>query len=158
MQIKINHDLRLESITMESTETLYPLFCEDIEELNRWFGFDKDYSIENDYQYLEIRKPPYDDAIVIYYQGQPCGRFGLYDYNSQENSIFMYYWVSSRFRRKGIGQSCLIAMLQYLRELKIREVLFDVDKANSASVRLLQKIPTVQLKSKEKRLIYSCIL
>lgn len=158
MQIQINRELRLESITRESLETLYPLFREDIEELNRWFGFDTDYSIENEYRYLEARKPPYDDAVVIFYQDAPCGRFGLYDYNGKENSTFMYYWVSSRFRQRGIGLACMKVMLQYLRELGIKEVLFDVDEENSVSIRLLQKIPEIRLKLKEKRLLYSCPL
>lgn len=157
MEVTVNREIRLESIDKSSTDALYPLFMEDISELNRWFGFDSDYSIQNDYRYLETRKPPYDDAIVIFSQGEPCGRFGLYDYNGKENSIFMYYWVSSRFRQRGIGLACMEAMLQYLRELGIKEVLFDVDRENSASIRLLQKIPEIRLKSKEKRLLYSCL-
>ena len=73
MKIQINLELKLESITRESTEALYPLFCEDIGELNRWFGFDTDYRIENDYRYLEMRKPPYDarKAWFFYIIGCP---------------------------------------------------------------------------------------
>lgn len=85
MKLIVNPDIRLESITKETTEALYPLFMEDIRELNRWFGFDADYSIQNDYHYLDNRKPPYDDAIVVFYRGVPCGRFGLYDYSPGEN-------------------------------------------------------------------------
>ena len=158
MKIQINLELKLESITRESTEALYPLFCEDIGELNRWFGFDTDYRIENDYRYLEMRKPPYDDTIVIFYQDTPCGRFGLYDYNCEEGLVFLYYWVSSRFRRRGIGLSCMKAMLQYLKDLDIKEVCFDVDEANEASIRLLEKLPEIRMKSKERHLIYSCLL
>ncbi len=88
MQIQINRELRLESITRESLETLYPF----------------------------------------------------------------------RFRQRGIGLACMKVMLQYLRELGIKEVLFDVDEENSVSIRLLQKIPEMRLKSKEKRLLYSCPL
>lgn len=107
MKLIVNPDIRLESITKETTEALYPLFMEDIRELNRWFGFDADYSIQNDYHYLDNRKPPYDDAIVVFYRGVPCGRFGLYDYSPGENSIYMYYWISSRFRRKGIALAAM---------------------------------------------------
>lgn len=152
----VNNEICLESITKSSTEALYPLFVEDIAELNRWFGFDVDYSIENDYRYLEIRKPPYDDAIVILFRGAPCGRVGLYDYNKEESSIFMYYWVSSRYRRKGIARASMGAMLEYLREIHIKEVQFDVDQENIDSVSLLGKFPEIRLKSKEKRLVYSC--
>lgn len=76
MEVTVNREIRLESIDKSSTDALYPLFMEDISELNRWFGFDSDYSIQNDYRYLETRKPPYDDAIVIFYQDTPCGRLG----------------------------------------------------------------------------------
>ena len=155
MKRVVNDRIRLESITKETTEALYPLFMEDIAELNRWFGFDADYSIQNDYNYLEERKLPYDDAIVIFYDGQPCGRFGLYDYDSTPKAIFLYYWVSSRFRRKGIARACMEAMLEYLKELKINEVLFEVDRENLASLKLLEHVPGVCLKSAEKHLIYS---
>ena len=158
MEVTVNREIRLESIDKSSTDALYPLFMEDISELNRWFGFDSDYSIQNDYRYLETRKPPYDDAIVIFYQDMPCGRLGLYDYNSGQSSVFLYYWVSSRFRKKGIGLSCVKAMLPYLKDLGIKEVCFDVDEANEASIRLLEKVPEIRLKSKERRLLYSCLL
>lgn len=158
MKYTVNSDIYLESITRSSTDALYPLFMEDIGELNRWFGFDPDYSIQNDYQYLETRRPPFDDAAVIFYQGSPCGRFGLYDYCSEEHRIFMYYWVSSRFRRKGIARLCMGAMLDYLRDLDIKEVCFDVHRENLASIALLEGYPKIQLKIQEKHLIYSCFL
>lgn len=158
MKLIVNGEISLESVSKESTEALYPLFMEDIAELSKWFGFDADYSIQNDYQYLNIRKPPYDDAIIIFYRNKPCGRFGLYDYNSKDNSIFAYYWVSSHFRRKGIASAVMKAMLEYLRELQVKEVLFDVDKENLASIQLLEKHPDICLQSMEKRLTYSCLL
>lgn len=156
MKLTINDKIRLESITKETTEALYPLFMKDIAELNKWFGFDANYSIQNDYQYLDARQPPYDDAIVVFYCNEPCGRFGLYDYNCEEHSIFMYYWISSRFRRKGIAYTVMKVMLEYLQELQINEVLFDVDRENSASIKLLEKYPDIRLKEDGKRLIYSC--
>lgn len=52
MNLIVNENIRLESISKETTEALFPLFMEGIAELNRWFGFDPDYSINNDYQYL----------------------------------------------------------------------------------------------------------
>lgn len=158
MKLVINDEISLESITKETTEALYPLFMEDIAELNKWFGFDADYSIQNDYQYLGTMQPPYDDAIVVLYRNEPCGRFGLYDYNCDEHSIFMYYWISSRFRRKGIACAVMKAMLEYLRELQIEEILFDVDGENSASIRMLEKYPDIRLKEEGKHLIYSCSL
>ena len=154
----VNSDIALKSITKELTDSLYPLFMQDIKELNRWFGFDADYSIQNDYQYLEVRKPPYDDAIVILYRGEPCGRFGLYDYNFEQKSIYMYYWIASRFRRNGIARAGLEAMLVYLKDLDIKEVLFDVDKENLASVCLLESYPGVRLKREEKHRTYSYFL
>lgn len=158
MKLFVNNEIRLESISQETTEALYPLFMEDITELNKWFGFDPDYSIKNDYQYLENRMLPYDDAIVVVYHNTPCGRFGLYEYDSKESSIYMYYWISSRFRRKGIALAVMRSILEYLKGLHIREVLFDVDKENIASIRLLERYPNICLKSQNKRLTYSCTL
>lgn len=158
MNLIVNENIRLESISKETTEALFPLFMEDIAELNRWFGFDPDYNINNDYQYLEARELPYDDAIVVIYQGLPCGRFGLYDYSPEENSLYMYYWISSRYRRKGIALTAMGSMLEYLRQLHVREVLFDVDRENTGSIKLLEDYPDIRLKSQEKRLIYSSLL
>lgn len=154
----VNDEISLASVSRESTEALYPLFLEDIVELNKWFGFDVDYTIQNDYQYLNSRKPPYNDAIIIFYHNKPCGRFGLYDYNSEDNSIFVYYWVSSHFRRKGIASAAMKTILEYLRELQVKEALFDVDKENLSSIKLLEKYPNMHIKAAEKHLIYSCLL
>ena len=158
MNLVVNDDIRLESISKETTEALFPLFMEDIVELNRWFGFDPDYSIKNDYQYLEERKLPYDDAIVVIYRGVPCGRFGLYDYTPKESSLYMYYWISSHYRRKGIALAAMGSMLEYLQQLHVKEVLFDVDRENTSSIKLLEHYPNIRLKSQEKRLIYSSLL
>lgn len=156
MKLVVNPDICLESITKETTEALYPLFMEDISELNRWFGFDADYSIENDYRYLDSRNPPYDDAIVVFYRGTPCGRFGLYGYEPVESSLYMYYWISTRFRRKGIAIGAMGPVLEYLRYLAVREVMFDVDRENYASIELLRKYPGIYLKSEGKHLIFAC--
>lgn len=158
MKIILNDKIILESITKETAETLYPLFMEDISELNRWFGFDSDYSINNEYQYIEERKLPYEDAIIVIYYGVPCGRFGLYDYNPLENSLYMYYWISSRYRRKGIASTVMGFMLEYLQRLHVKEVLFNVDRENTGSINLLENRQNVRLKSQDKHLIYSCLL
>ncbi len=158
MKFIVNPDIRLESITKETTEALYPLFMEDITELNKWFSFDTDYSTQNDYQYLNNRKQPYDDAIVVLYRDTPCGRFGLYGYKPAENSLYMYYWISSPFRRKGIARTAMGSVLEYLRGLSVWKVLFDVDRQNFSSIELLGKNPDIYLESEEKHLIFACDL
>ncbi|WP_322171222.1 GNAT family N-acetyltransferase [Acutalibacter caecimuris] len=159
MQVQVNEKVRLESITKAGIDSLFPLFFEDIEELNRWFGFDRDYSIQNEYQYLATRLPPFDDAILVLYQNVLCGRFGLYDYSPAEGCVYMYYWISSRFRRKGIARVCMGAMLEYLRGLDIHEVRFDVDIDNTASISLLSGFPNIKQKEMgKKRAIFSCPL
>ena len=146
MYKQIDNHLTLASLTPESARQLFPLFREDIADLIRWFGFDENYSMEHELQYLSERVLPYDDAIIPSWDGTPCGRIGIYDYDAKERSIYLYYWISSRFRRKGIARLSIAGMLDHLRSLGIRQVLFDVDRVNLPSINLLQNLPGVYVK------------
>lgn|GEM_PF-6173340 len=123
----------------------------------RWFGFDESYSLENEMQYLAERSGPYDDALVVCWDGIPCGRIGIYDHDAECQSIYIYYWISSRYRRRGIARRCICAALDYLRTIGIHEVLFDVDRENLPSIRLLERIPGVYVKENdhEKYVLYA---
>ena len=157
MYRKVDDHITLSSMTEESARLLFPLFREDISELVRWFGFDEKYSLENELQYLAERVLPYDDAIIPFWDGVPCGRIGLYDHDADRHSIYLYYWISSRYRRRGIATVCIRAVLDHLRSIGIREVLFDVDRDNFASIHLLEHLLDAHVKDAdhEKYVIYA---
>ena len=157
MYHRVDNHMILSSMTEKSARLLFPLFREDIAELVRWFGFDVSFSMESEMQYLAERVLPYDDAIIVHWDGIPCGRIGIYDFDEDNHSIFLYYWVSSRYRRIGIARNSIRAALDFLRSIGIQEVLFDVDRDNLPSVNLLESLPGVFVKDgdHEKYVIYA---
>ena len=94
---------------------------------------------------------------MIYYNGEPCGRVGLYDYDQSKGEIYLYYWVASPFRRKHIAIDSVLAVMDYLKSLGMKSVLFDVKKGNEYSIELINHLPNVELlKDEANVLIYLC--
>ena len=68
---------------------LFPLFKADLMEISQWFPFDEDYQLEYDLAYVDEKTPPFDETFVIYYNGKPYGRVGLYDYDQSKGEIYL---------------------------------------------------------------------
>ena len=157
MELYVDESLRLEPIDRENAALLFPLFRADLKELRRWFPFDEDYNLEYDLAYADEKKPPFDETFVIYYEGQPCGRVGLYDHDPEKDEIYLYYWVASPFRRRHIALRSVLAVLKHLNGLGIKRALFEVKKANAESFALIRNLPGTQIERDEgNTLICSC--
>ena len=157
MELFVNERLRLRPIDRENAALLFPLFRADLPEICRWFPFDEDYKLEYDLTYADEKKPPFDEAFVIYYNGEPCGRVGLYDHDPEKSEIYMYYWVATPFRRKSIALRSVAAVLAHLRSLGIKRALFEVKKANADSLALLGRLPGTEIaRDEDDTLVYSC--
>ncbi len=138
---------------------LFPLFKADLMEISQWFPFDEDYKLEYDLSYVDEKTPPFDETFVIYYNGKPCGRVGLYDYDQSKGELYLYYWVASPFRRKHIAIDSVLAVMDYMKSLGLKGVLFDVKKENKYSISLINQLPhAVLLQNKADGLIYGCQL
>ena len=147
MILTVNENIQLKPIDKENAELLFPLFKADLKEICRWFPFDENYQLNYDFSYIDEKEPPFDETFVIYYNSEPCGRVGLYDYNEKNKEIFLYYWVASPYRRKRIAFNSVNAVLDYLKNLGINSVLFDVKKENKNSILLINKIPNTSIVS-----------
>ena len=156
MLLTVNEKIELKPIDKENAAILFPLFKADLKEISRWFPFDENYQLNYDFSYIDEKEPPFDETFVIYYKTKPCGRVGLYDYDKNKKEIFLYYWVASPYRRKHIAIDSVNTVLDYLKNLEIKSVLFDVKKENKNSILLINKIPNTSIVSEDTDiLIYS---
>ena len=159
MELSANDRIQLKTIDRENAALLFPLFKADLKEISRWFPFDEDYKLEYDLSYVEKKVPPFDETFVIYYNGLPCGRVGLYDYDPSKGEIYLYYWVASPFRRKHIALDSVLTVMEHLKSLGIKGVLFDTKKANKSSIALIDHLPgAVLLAERDPVRIYKCPL
>ena len=159
MDLFVNDSIKLKAIDHENAVSLFPLFKADLKEISQWFPFDEDYKLEYDHAYVDEKNPPFDETFVIYYNGEPCGRVGLYDYDQSKGELYLYYWVASPFRRKHIAIDSVLTVMDYLKSLRLKSVLFDVKKGNGSSVALIKHLPgAVLLKDETDGLIYGCHL
>lgn len=159
MEIVVNGKIQLKSIDYENAVLLFPLFKADLKELSQWFPFDEDYQLEYDLSYVDEKKPPFDETFVIYYNGSPCGRVGLYDYDQTKGTLYLYYWVASPFRRKHIAIASVLAVMDYMKSLGLKGVWFDVKKGNEYSISLIERLPNAVLLNDEGNcMIYGCQL
>ena len=155
MEIKANNNVVLIPINKENAEALFPLFKADLKEISRWFPFGEDYIVDYDLSYVDEKDPPYDETFIIYFQGTPCGRVGLYDYDEDKNELYIYYWVASPYRRKHVAISAINAVAKYLKTLGISRLLFDVKKENISSINLLKQLDVHIAEEDDKCIIYS---
>ena len=96
---------------------------------------------------------------MIFYNGEPCGRVGLYDHDQSRGEIYLYYWVASPFRRKHIALDSVLTVMEHLKSLGIKGVLFDTKKANKSSIALIDQLPgAVLLAERDPVRIYKCPL
>ncbi len=151
MDLYVDDEIMLKPLDQENAKKLFPLFKIDLAELSRWFPFDESYTVENDYLYVEQKDPPYDETFVIFYQNDPCGRVGLYDYNEAAGEIYIYYWVAKKYRKKHIGTRSVKTVLDYLKEIGIKSALFDVKKDNLESIALIKTLENATVASEDKR-------
>ena len=159
MELSVNDKIQLKPIDHENAAMLFPLFKADLKEISQWFPFDEDYQLEYDLSYVDEKTPPFDETFVTYYDGRPCGRVGLYDYDQSKGELYLYYWVASPFRRKHIAISSVLAVMEYLKSLGLKGVRFDVKKENEYSISLIRQLPNaVLLQEEEDGLIYGCRL
>ena len=159
MELSVNSNVQLRTIDHENADLLFPLLKEDLKEISQWFSIEEDYKLEYEHEYVEEKDPPYDETFVIYYNGEPCGRVGLYDYDQSKDEIFLYYWVAHQYRRKHIAIDSILRVMDYLGSLGLKNVLFDVKKRNEYSIALIKHLPGAVLREeKEDFLIYCCPL
>ena len=159
MELVVNDNIQLKTIDHENAAMLFPLFKSDLKEISQWFPFDEDYKLEYDFAYVDEKKPPFDETFVIFYNGEPCGRVGLYDYNQDKGEIYLYYWVASLYRRKHIAIDSVLTVMDYLKSLGLKGVLFDVKKENEYSIALINCLSdAVLLKDGASGQIYECPL
>ncbi len=157
MDISVSDNICLKPIDHENAALLFPLFKADLMEISRWFPFDEDYQLEYDLSYVDEKTPPFDETFVICYDSKPCGRVGLYDYDQCQGELYLYYWVASPFRRKHIAVDSVLAVMDHVRSLGLKGVLFDVKKENGYSISLISRLPNAVLINDEAgRLIYEC--
>ena len=159
MELFVNGKIQLKTIDYENAAMLFPLFKADLKEISQWFPFDEDYKLDYDLTYVDEKTPPFDETFVIHYDGKPCGRVGLYDYDQSKGELYLYYWVASPFRRKHIAIDSVLAVMGHMRSLGLKAVLFDVKKENAYSISLIDQLPNTELlKDEAGRLIYRCRL
>ena len=150
MNLVISKEITLSSINRDNATALFPLFKAEIRELSKWFPFDEDYSLEDDYEYIKEKKPPYEEAFIILYNGKACGRIGFYDYDEQRKEIYIYYWVAKAYRRKQIARDSLKGIISYLQTLHIKKALFDINKDNYDSIAFIKCLDKAELENEEK--------
>ena len=159
MELFVNDNIQLRTIDHENATMLFPLFKADLKEICQWCPFDEDYKLEYDLSYVDEKKPPFDETFVIFFNGKPCGRVGLYDYDQSKGEIYLYYWVASPFRRNHIAIDSVLAVIDYLKSLGLKRVLFDVKKGNDHSIALIKHLSDAVLLADEAAvLIYGCPL
>lgn len=156
MAAMMNQEVSIALMTRTSARQVFPLFRDDMDELVRWFAFDPDYSLENDYNtIISDSQTSYSRTFIVFFKGIPCGRIGLYDYDEASRSIYLYYWVSSQYRRQHIASHGISLALQYVREMDaaIARVCFDVNRENDVSLAMLRKIPGITEEPIDKKRI-----
>ncbi len=159
MKLFVNDSIKLKPIDKDNAALLFPLFKADLKEISQWFPFDEDYKLEYDLAYVDEKEPPFDETFVIYYNGESCGRVGLYDYDQSKGEIYLYYWVASPYRRKHITIDSVLSVMDFLKSLGIKGVLFDVKKRNESSISLINQLPSaILLNDEADGLIYRCEL
>ena len=157
--IDVSRNIQLRAINHENAAMLFPLFKADLKEISQWFPFDEEYKLDYDLSYVDEKTPPFDETFVIYYNGKPCGRVGLYDYDQSKGELYLYYWVATPFRRKHIAIASVWAVMEYLKSLGLKGVLFDVKKENKYSISLIDQLPNaVVVNDEADGLIYRCQL
>ena len=157
MDITVNNNIILKPIDKENATLLFPLFRADLKEISQWFPFDEGYQLAYDLSYVEEKQLPYDETFVIYYQGESCGRIGLYDYTGDKKEIYLYYWVASPYRRKHIALDSVSAVIEYLKTIGIESVLFDVKRENTSSISLISHLPNAGIINDDPdMLLYRC--
>lgn len=157
--IDVSRNIQLRAINHENAAMLFPLFKADLKEISQWFPFDEEYKLDYDLSYVDEKTPPFDETFVIYYNGKPCGRVGLYDYDQSKGELYLYYWVATPYRRKHIAIASVLAVMEYLKSLGLKGVLFDVKKENKYSISLIDQLPNaVVVNDEADGLIYRCQL
>lgn len=158
MELKAGNHIVLKPIDKENAKQLFPLFKADLKELSLWFPFGEDYQVAYDLAYIDEKNPPYDETYIIFYNGVPCGRVGLYDYDEKEKELFLYYWVASPYRRKHIALHAVTTVLDFLKSLGMRRVLLEVSKDNGNSIKLITKLNGQIVNEENRNIIYACSL
>lgn len=159
MDLAVNESIQLKTIDHENAALLFSLFKADLKEISQWFPFDEDYRLEYDFAYVDEKRPPFDETFVIFYNGGPCGRVGLYDCDLSTGEIYLYYWVASPYRRKHIASAAVRTVMDYLKSSGLKSVLFDVKKENRSSIALIHCLPGAELLKEEAGgLIFRCTL
>lgn len=130
MELFVNNNIRLKPIDHENADLLFPLLKTDLKEISRWFSIGEDYKLEYEHAFVDEKNPPYEETFVIYYNGEPCGRVGLYDYDQSKCELYLYYWVASPFRRKHIAIDSVKAVIDHLKSLGLKGVLFDLKRCS----------------------------
>lgn len=159
MELFVNDSVKLKPIDHENADLLFPLLKADLKEISQWFSIGEDYKLEYEHAFVDEKNPPFDETFVIYYDGQPCGRVGLYDYDQSKAELYLYYWVASAFRRKHIAIESILTVIDHLKSLGLKGVLFDLKKGNEYSIALINQLPNaVLLRDEGDILIYRCSL
>ena len=159
MELFVNDSIQLKSIDHENADLLFPLLKSDLKEISQWFSIGEDYKLEYEHAFVDEKNPPFEEAFVIFYYGNPCGRVGLYDYDQSKCELYLYSWVASAFRRKHIAIDSVLTVMDHLKSLGLKAVLFDLKKGNAYSIALINQLPNaVLLKDEADILIYRCPL
>ncbi len=140
MQIKVDENIYLLTPSLNDALAIYNLETEDRNELKNIFSFITDeYSIDDEIEFIKsLENDKY--LFYIFYDHQVCGKLGLYDLVEKENAMSIYYYVSSKYRRKHIAEKSIQTILNHaFNNLGLKKILFYVNDNNRPSLNLVSK-------------------
>lgn len=102
------------------------------------------YTMEDAKQYvlreMRGRANAFRYSFAIFYQENFAGVCALYDINQAFQSAKLYYWVASKFWKKGIASQSLATLIDFAqKELDINYLKTGVLERNLASIKVLEK-------------------
>lgn len=118
MHIIVDESIILDMIRPEHAERLFELSRSNKEELEAWFPWVhrmhtishfKNFSMDSAGRYAAGTEVP----LVIVYEGQLCGRIGIYNIDQQNQHASIGYWLGSEFQGKGIVTKACKKLITY---------------------------------------------
>lgn len=138
--IKINDEIDLKRPNLEDVSIIYRYMEEDRDNLIHIFTRIENNTMENEKKRMkQLTKDNF--MFYIYYKGEVCGEIGLYDYSEMNKYASIYYYISSRFRNKGIATNTVLFFLRYaFQNYDLNKIQFFINEDNKQGVMLVEKL------------------
>jgi ribosomal-protein-serine acetyltransferase len=142
MTLKVNEYLELEPISLAHVKDIFHTIDKYRDSLRQWLPF-VDYTKEekDSREFVEFSLTSNDKTFVICYKGLFAGLAGIKDIDLTNNKAELGYWVSPKFRNRGLATYVSKFLIRYsFSELNLNRLQIRIAVNNEKSLRVAEKL------------------